>query len=141
MRIAFISRHEFNPIKGGIERVTDTLIKEFLINGHDVYSIVLIKENSGYSSPCDCYYFPEISIYSKVNREWYNNLLNEKGINVIINQYGLSRESYLFLDIDNHNIKKLTCIHSKALLSYDTYAHLVMCSTWEWKKIVKLAFL
>lgn len=141
MNIAFVSRHEFNPQRGGIERVTDTLIKEFLINGHNVYSVVLIKENSSYLSPCNIYCFPETDVYSSVNREWYNNLLNEKEINVIINQYGLSRESYLFLDIDNHDIKKVTCIHSKALLSYDTYAHLVMCSTWEWKKIVKLAFL
>ena len=31
--IAFLSRHEFNPTYGGIERVTDLLAKELLRRG------------------------------------------------------------------------------------------------------------
>lgn len=138
MNILFVSRHIFNPIKGGIERVTDLLTKHFIVN-HNVYHLCLINEDFGNYNPIvKTFFFPNEDIYSTENIIYYNNLIEQLKIDILINQYGLAAESKLFLA--PHNCKKISVIHNAPLLFYNNYLNYILNSKQGINKILSILF-
>ena len=93
MNILFLNDEPFNPLLGGIARVTDVLAKELLSKGYNIFyltggNIDRIKRDN--SLPIPQYFFPTTGFFvSQANRAYYRNLVYEQKIDVVINQRGL----------------------------------------------------
>lgn len=95
MNILFVNNIPFNPIAGGIERVTDILAKELIRRGHFVYYLCG-KVNTdcldllNYDFPATLYQFPENGLFhNEQNLRYYKQLQIDLSIDIIINQRGL----------------------------------------------------
>lgn len=127
MNILIVSRTEFNPLKGGIERVTEILTNKLKKKHKILYLCLVHSENDNCFAPSvETFFFPSEDIYSNENIEFYNYFLEKHNINIIINQYGSFRESDLFLNIKNKSIKKISVIHSNPRFIYDTYSSYIL---------------
>lgn len=130
MNIAFAFVTPFNPMYGGVERVTDTLCRELKRRGHKVFYFHLCgaERYDNYTAPADGIYYADISEnYSSALRS-YHCFIRDHQIDVIINHDGL-------LQIEVHRIdstlySKVQCkesalpvvisvMHNDPLLNYN----------------------
>lgn len=118
MRILFVSNMPFNPILGGVVRVTDTLARAFLSKkGYFVYYLcgkVNPKDEYclNFDFPAPLYILPEYGFFhSKKNVEYYKALLGELDIDIVVNQRGLDSEFDEILSIGE--VKKVSVLHTK----------------------------
>lgn len=118
MKILFTSIHEPDPIIGGIERVTDSLINQFINDGLEVEVIVFVKHNS--DRPYPVHYLPNPSPDSPENKEFYDNCINEFKPDIIINQCG-SWRNYCDLFVTHHTTM-ISVMHNDPLYVYHSYA-------------------
>lgn len=119
MNILFTLAEPFNPLKGGVGRVTDTLCKAFQEKGHVTYFLHLIRENEAYPYSAPTYYFPNTDINSTENTTFYWHFLKEHKIDIIINQAGEWEDSKLFLNTGSLTIPRISCFHSRPLRDFD----------------------
>lgn len=116
MNILFLNDIPFNPIAGGLERVTDALTKELVKRGHVVYylceKVGLIRSNLlDYSFPVPLFQFPYVGrTNNKENIDFYRNLLLELKVDVVVNQRGLAGGYNDLLPITSTKI--ISVIHS-----------------------------
>lgn len=95
MNILFVSDSPFNPILGGLERVTDVLARELQNRGHTInYLCGKIKPDKkcllDYKYPCDLYQLPNWGLFdNQTNSEYYKNLQSNLNVDIVINQRGL----------------------------------------------------
>lgn len=115
----------FNPERGGIERISYTLINALKNKGYNVYAIHgerPIKKDEIYQLPTKSFFLPipnRKKLNCSENKSFYNKVIKDYNINVIINQEGNFSPSYFFLDIDTRdNIKIFSVIHSEPLFNY-----------------------
>ena len=115
MKILFVNNIPFNPSFGGIERVTDILTKAFIARGHQVYYLCnYVDENHKdmleYNFPAKLYIMPEEGgFFSQKNIKYYESLLKELCVDLIVNQRGLqSWQNATLLS----NIKSISVLHS-----------------------------
>lgn len=95
MNLLFVNNIPFNPVAGGIERVTDILAKELMSRGYNIFylcgkldadSIDLLN----YDLPAKLYQLPEDGLFNNEhNLQYYKNLQKELEIDIVINQRGL----------------------------------------------------
>lgn len=93
MKIAICSVQEFNPMIGGIERVSVSLATELMKLGHDVIFVACRKSafSKPYELPAPQFFLPDSDDYSKANAaEFFKIIANEK-VDVILNQNAHSR--------------------------------------------------
>lgn len=115
-KILFVNERPFNPIVGGIERVTDILTKSLIEKGYIIYYLSGPIEPGqeqylNYDFPAQLYTLPEKGVFhSKRNLEYYENLLEKLGIDIVINQRGLGGGFNPILPIGN--VKKISVLHS-----------------------------
>ena len=116
--ILFLNERPFNPILGGIERVTDVITKALFAKGQ--YSVYYLcgKVNKkdqdclNYDFPAILYTLPEDGLFaSEKNIEFYRDLINKLNIDIVINQRGLNGGFNEILTIGN--VKKISVLHSK----------------------------
>lgn len=112
MNILIFAAREFNPIMGGIERVSSLLARFLTDNGHQVYFLAAIKTS-------DQYYVPEVVQFmlpdgdfkgTRKNKEYVLFLLEKLNIDIIINQTDvgfLFTRSYL-----PERVKIISVIHN-----------------------------
>ncbi len=104
MNILFVSRNEFNPLKGGIECVTVTLAKVLKQRAHNVNFLCLARteKSDSYIPECNTFFFPNTDIYSNDNINFYNNFLNEKkyGIYYVSDEVFYSKDAELGSNYD-----------------------------------------
>ncbi|MDR2929267.1 MAG: hypothetical protein LBV41_13890 [Cytophagaceae bacterium] len=81
MNILFLL-HSY-PKVGGIEMVTQT-ISHYLRKKHKLFYLARISELSATADQTNCFYFP--SKNKKIAVEYYNNLIAELAIDIVINQ-------------------------------------------------------
>lgn len=86
MNICFVTTVHVAKYRGGVERVTDTLAKEFSRIGHTVYLISLLQPKLGDEIISNQYFLPSQDINSLVNKKFLVRFMHEKDINIIINQ-------------------------------------------------------
>ena len=94
MKLLFVNNIPFNPIAGGIERVTDVLAKELIKRGHIVYYLCAKIDASGqcllnYDYPAKLYQLPYEGLFeNEQNVAFYKKLQAELQIDVVVNQRG-----------------------------------------------------
>ena len=113
--ILFLNERPFNPILGGIERVTDVITKALLAKGQ--YSVYYLcgkindndKDYLNYDFPTILYTLPENGLFaSEKNIQFYRDLLNNLNIDIVINQRGLNGGFNKILPIGN--VKKISVL-------------------------------
>lgn len=95
MNLLFVNNIPFNPVAGGIERVTDILAKELSRRGYNIFYLCG-KVDAGslgllnYDFPAKLYQLPEDGLFdNEHNLQFYKNLQKELKIDIVINQRGL----------------------------------------------------
>lgn len=109
-----------DPYKGGIERVTDILTKEFQERGYRVIHIYFRDfgiESFKYKYPCEVYKFPTDKCCTNENFLFYDKFVEENKVDFIINQTGLSEYRKVILSI--RRVKTVTVIHSNPTMNYN----------------------
>ena len=122
--ILFVYPTPFNPIAGGVERVTDLLAKGFIKRGYKVLYLHHVHKKSlmDYNYPAPIYFFPNTDFSSQENIIFYHRFLMEQKVDVIINQCGLFEDSRLYLNIGDNNCKTISVLHGKPMLNYEHLA-------------------
>ena len=116
MNILFVNDSPFNPIVGGLERVTDVLAKEMKERGHNVYYLCgKIKPEKqwllDFEYPCELHQLPNYGIFDdKANSDYYKYLQDILKIDIVINQRGLGGWFNDILSITS--TKLISVIHS-----------------------------
>ena len=116
MNILFVNNNPFNPVLGGIERVTDVLTKEFIKRGYNIFYLCEKIDTSErylleYKYPAKLYQFPNHGLFDdEENVCFYKKLQTRLDIDIVINQRGLGGYYNGILPITQ---AKLVCvIHS-----------------------------
>ena len=116
MNLLFVNDIPFNPIGGGLERVTDVLSKELIKRGHNVYYLCGKLPDSrlfllDYPFPAKLFQLPNFGLFGdNENVEFYKKLLEDCKIDIVVNQRGLGGWFNGLLRITNS--KKVSVIHS-----------------------------
>lgn len=126
MNILFTYITPFHPDRGGIGRITDSLTREFLKRGHQVYYLIYdssVTEKHVYPYPVPLEYFPSRLLLSKENLEFYHCFLEKKKINIVINQSGNFSDSFLYLNKGESSVKIISVLHSAPSVAYNSIWH------------------
>ena len=121
LTILFVYPTPFNPIAGGVERVTDVLAKKFIQNGYKILYLhhVYKDELMDYDYPAPVYFFPNSNYHSHENIVFYHDFLKEQAVDIIINQCGLFEDSILYLNIGDCKCKTISVLHNNPMLNYE----------------------
>ena len=119
MNILFTYITPFNPYRGGIGRVTDTLTKEFQKMGHQVFYLIHpsfmspfgVTDIEDYNFPAPLTYTPSSDLLSSQNINFYLQYLRDNGIDIVINQCGVDDTSLLWLKAEEVGIPVISHIH------------------------------
>lgn len=94
MKICFISYRNNNPYIGGIEKTTYILGRELKKRGYEILFLSQINSHSykTYEPVCKELFFPDCNnINSETNRKFLEEIIEQDGINIIINQYSTTK--------------------------------------------------
>lgn len=115
MNILFVSDQPFNPAYGGIERVTDLIVRELLRRGgyEITYLCEKVKDQSimEYDYPVKVVALPyEGGFHNLANTTFYTKFIKESHIDIVVNQRG----SYDFMDNVLHveGAKTISVVHT-----------------------------
>lgn len=95
MNILFVNDIPFNPLGGGLERVTDILTKELVKRGHNIAYLCGKLSLSqlyllDYDFPANLYQLPNYDFFDdEENICFYKRLLIELELDIVVNQRGL----------------------------------------------------
>lgn len=111
MNICIFSHGHISKTRGGVDRVTDTLSTELAYRGHCIYMISaaapvendIIKENQ--------FVLPNKNICSDENRRFAQNFLEEKKVDIILNQADIKSIFDLIFDVHGE-IPIISTIHT-----------------------------
>lgn len=117
--IAFVAYQPFDPMRGGVERVTDTLAKALLRQGHQVYYFSLIQPPPGATFPVPLHSATNENIHDPHTIAEYHQFLSDHQINILINQSGQSLEAPFFVNTGNHAIRTISVIHSSPFWNFN----------------------
>lgn len=122
--ILFVYPTPFNPIAGGVERVTDLLAKGLIQRGYNIIYLHHVYKESlmDYDFPAPVYFFPNSNYRSEENVAFYHQFLKEQEVDIIINQCGLFEDSKLYLNIGDNECKTISVLHGKPMLNYEHLA-------------------
>ena len=137
MNILFIHPNMFHPHRGGIERVSDLLCREFIKRGHYVLCLYNIRDESrmDYAYPTLFYFFPCSANEINTNGPFYRNFLQEHHIDIVINQEPLIYHGLCSFSKDLKDVHTISVIHYNPLGKYD---HLYLFAMWaKEKKTIK----
>lgn len=111
----------FHPHRGGIERVSDLLCREFVKRGHEVLYLHTNCDETilNYSYPAPVYFFPASINDLVVNGIFYQEFLKEHQVDIVINQDALSYSSLFSYSKDIEKVHTITVIHNSPLILYD----------------------
>lgn len=114
MRVLFFYSHPFNPLNGGIERVTDTLAHVFINRGFEVFYLCghVDEEHLQFTMPVNRHYtLPYEGFFaSDANIRFFKDLIREQRIDVVINQAGMWSYPNPILGLEG--AKYVSVIHS-----------------------------
>ena len=117
MNILFANTQEFNPKIGGVERVTDSLTKQFLKRKNFcVYFITAFKSpySKKYKPAAEQYFLPNtIDLLSEENVEFFSKFILNYNIDILINQAGNILDfSSLCISVKKHTgVKLISNVH------------------------------
>lgn len=118
MNILYLSDIPFNPNYGGIERVTDSIVRILVSRGYNIYYLCgKIKDTKilNYDFPVPVVTMPDLGLFSsKKNIDFYISFIKNNNINIVINQRGLENDFNASL-IKIPGVKYISVIHSMPL--------------------------
>lgn len=125
MTVLFVYPTPFCPLMGGVERVTDSLAKEFLRRG---LKVLYLHNSPGsaskdYKYPAPVYFFPDRNYNSQANHRFYREFLNEKKVDIIINHCGAFGDSALYNNTSGSRAKVISMIHMNPMMDYPRLWH------------------
>lgn len=117
MNILFLTLGHVSKLRGGVDRVTDTLAQNLIYRGHNVYMISVWKSVPGDKVESYQYFFPSLNIDSKENVEYLKKFIGTEQVDVIVNQSEPTRLMDLLVAAHG-TIPIVTAIHTdpKAML-------------------------
>lgn len=115
MNILFVSDQPFNPAYGGIERVTDLIVRELLRRGgyEITYLCEKVKDQSimEYDYPVKVVTLPyEGGFHNLANITFYTQFIKDSQIDIVINQRGWAKSMNNVLDVNG--VKTVSVIHT-----------------------------
>ena len=112
--ILFLYSSVIDPLKGGVESVTSELSNYFLSKGCYCYYLSLHENNSNNKIQ---FTLPNSTcFYNKENIEFILNFVNDRKVDILINQGGISEDcSQLAYVVKPYGIKIVSCIHNSLL--------------------------
>lgn len=128
MNILFVYLKMFHPYRGGIERVSDILCREFLKLGHSVFFLHSIQDESlmDYTYPAPVSFFPFPIGDIEKNGLFYQNFLIDNHIDIVINQDPLAYHSLCRFSQETIGVHTISVIHSHPLFIYDHLQELTL---------------
>lgn len=118
MNILFYFENQINPMRGGTERVADTIAHTMRDRGHKVWYLSRRKVEGNYD--IDCYFLPNEQGNTPLNIEYINALVEKLAIDVIINEGGNTDDVYL---ISREHIKHAVIITHLHFSPYNSFKH------------------
>lgn len=124
MNILFLFESPIVESRGGIQRVTHTLSEEFAKRGHNVYylaytPLAIYEKRFKHSKFAQNQMFlSKSNLFDKENIQYYRKILEEKSIDIVVNQSSLSPQLFNFSRICkcvNPRIRLLSAIHNTIL--------------------------
>ena len=115
MNILFVNEIPMNPLYGGIERVTDILTRELVLRGgYRVFYLCARVDSIGmldYNFPAEKQFvLPHTGGFRNLdNVIWYNELLIQNKIDIVVNQRGWA--PFMNAVLDSHGIPSVSVIH------------------------------
>lgn len=129
MNILFIYPLVFHPQRGGIERVSILLCREFMKRGHHVFFMhnVRDKDRMDYPYPVPLYFFPNPVQELDENGLFYRNFLCEQHIDIVINQDPLVYHDLCRFSKTLPEIHTISVMHQHPLDIYNHFFEFIMC--------------
>lgn len=116
MNILFLNTTTFNPLSGGVERVTDTLTKELVKKGYNIFYLSLYSSNERqecYHFPTKMCIFPPDAFSLKQKQNFFHVFLIENKIDILVNQSAIYNSLDMYLPISKKlNVKIISVLHS-----------------------------
>lgn len=121
MKIAFCYPTMFKPQCGGVERVTDTLAREFIRHGHKVIYVhnIYNADLDDFEYPAPMFFFPDGLDNSAKNIKFFHELINREKIDIVINQCGAFRDSWLYCNLEGTAAKSISVVHFNPAMNYN----------------------
>lgn len=110
----------FHPHRGGIERVTDILAREFLKRGYNIFYMHNIKDESllSYSYPAPMFFFPGPIQDVATNGAYYQEFLINNKIDIVINQDPLAYHALCKYSAEIPSVRVISVIHGNPSYIY-----------------------
>lgn len=118
----------FHPHRGGIERVSDLLSREFKKRGHNVFFLHTIRDETllDYPYPAPLSFFPFSQENMEQNGAFYRDFLIENRIEIVINQDLLAYHALCGFSTGLKTVHTISVMHGNPLLVYDYLWKLTM---------------
>lgn len=132
MNILFLHPVMFHPQRGGIERVSDLLSREFLRRGHNVLCLHNVRDENrmDYAYPAPLHFFPNPIQETEKNGLFYRDFLHKYHIDIVINQDPLAYNKLCRYSKDICGVHTISVIHQYPLGIYNHLFELIM-----WKRV------
>ncbi len=116
MNILFIAG-SFNPVSGGVERVTNIIGRSLEASGNNVFLLCTGKDGDCTGAFKDVIFMDKRQGESFDNNsaELYHQILKDNHVDVIVNQYPIAERNDFFLKNVSGGIKKISFYHGSPL--------------------------
>ena len=120
MNILFLYPRMFHPHRGGIERVTDLLCREFLNRSYRVFYLNSIREEAllEYSYPVPVFFFPYPIDDLENNGIYFKEFLQLHQIDVVINQDPIAYHTLFRYSKDVKGVHGYRCFSEEIFRSF-----------------------
>lgn len=115
--ILFVTLTNFDPHKGGVGRVTDTITKYFLNKGYRVHYMFLQPIEASYSGLIGICTLPSPDLNDQATIKYYCDYVKEHNIDIVVNQYALYSDNDFLQNAKD--VKIISVIHNSPFCAYD----------------------
>lgn len=123
MNILFLYSSTINPQVGGVERVTFTLANYFESKGYKVYFLGLTESSYSIKDKRQFFLPDSSSFISESNIVFFRSFLDEKSINIVINQGGnIPGISKLAYCCKIERVKLISVVHNSLLANIKNFS-------------------
>lgn len=119
MNLLFYFENQINPMRGGTERVVDTIAHAMRNRGHSVYYMSRRKVDGEYDIPC--YFLPDEEGNTQKNIDYVNELIKVLSLDIIVNEGGNTDDIYLISKEHILNCVIVTHLHFSPYLSLNYF--------------------
>lgn len=119
MNILLYFENQINPMRGGTERVADTIAHAMQERGHNIYYLSRRHVEGEYD--IDCYFLPDETGNTQSNIDYINSLIIQYNIDIVINEGANTDDVYLFSTEHIKNAKVVNHLHFAPYGSFKYY--------------------